>query len=98
MEKQTETLKKQYRLLVMQAEKLKETNDKIIDILGTVVEYRNLESGQHIMRVKGFTRILAEQAMADYPEYGLTKEKSTSLFPPARCMISVRLPYLTTFC
>lgn len=75
VEKQTETLKKQYRLLVMQAEKLKETNDKIIDILGTVVEYRNLESGQHIMRVKGFTRILAEQAMADYPEYGLTKEK-----------------------
>lgn len=75
VEKQTETLKKQYRLLVMQAEKLKETNSKIIDILGTVVEYRNLESGQHIKRVKGFTRILAEQAMADYPEYGLTKEK-----------------------
>lgn len=75
VEKQTETLKKQYKLLVMQADKLKETNTKIIDILGTVVEYRNVESGQHIKRVKGFTRILAEQAMADYPEYGLTKEK-----------------------
>ncbi len=75
VEKQTETLKKQYKLLVMQAEKLKESNTKIIDILGTVVECRNLESGEHIKRVKGFTRILAEQMMADYPEYGLTKEK-----------------------
>lgn len=75
VEKQTETLKKQYRLLVMQAEKLKESNTKIIDILGTVVEGRNLESGEHIKRVKGLTRILAEEAMADYPEYGLTKEK-----------------------
>ena len=75
VEKQTETLKKQYKLLVMQAEKLKESNTNIIDILGTVVEGRNLESGEHIKRVKYFTRILAEQVMRDYPEYGLTQEK-----------------------
>lgn len=75
VEKQTETLKKQYKLLVMQADKLKESNAKIIDILGTVVECRNLESGEHIKRVKDFTRILAEQMMNDYPEYGLTQEK-----------------------
>ena len=75
VEKQTETLKKQYKLLVMQAEKLKESNTKIIDILGTVVECRNLESGEHIKRVKDFTRILAEQMMNDYPEYELTQDK-----------------------
>ncbi len=75
VEKQTETLKKQYKLLVMQSEQLKESNVKIIDILGIVVEYRNYESGTHIKRVKGFTRILAEQAMKDYPEYGLDKQK-----------------------
>ncbi|MCH5340399.1 MAG: response regulator [Acetatifactor sp.] len=75
VEKQTATLKKQYKLLVMQAEKLKESNTHIIDILGTVVECRNLESGEHVKRVKGFTRILAEQMMIDYPEYGLTQEK-----------------------
>lgn len=75
VQKQTETLKKQYKLLLMQADKLKESNTRIIDILGTVVEYRNLESGEHIKRVKGFTKILAEQAMKDYPEYGLTPEK-----------------------
>ncbi len=75
VEKQTETLKKQYKLLVMQAERLKESNVRIIDILGTVVECRNLESGEHIKRVKSFTRILAEQMMNDYPEYGLNQEK-----------------------
>ncbi len=44
-------------------------------MLGTVVEYRNLESGEHIQRVKGYTRILAESFMVDYPEYGLTQER-----------------------
>lgn len=75
VEKQTETLKRKNRLLAKQAEKLKESNTRIIDILGTVVEFRNLESGEHIKRVKGFTKILAEQAMQDYPEYGLTPER-----------------------
>ena len=73
--KQTAKLNQQNKLLILQSEKLKESNTRIIDILGTVVECRNLESGEHIKRVKGFTRILAEQMMEDYPEYGLTKEK-----------------------
>ncbi len=73
VESQTASLKNQYQMLKMQSAKLHETNDRIIEILGTVVEYRNLESGEHIKRVKGFTRILAEQVMASYPEYGLTE-------------------------
>ncbi len=72
VELQTATLKKQYKLLQIQAKKLKKSNLRIIDILGTVVEYRNLESGEHIKRVKGFTKLLAKQLMKDYPEYGLT--------------------------
>lgn len=74
VEKQTETLRKQFQLLKLQAEKLKKNNEQIIDILGTVVESRNLESGEHIRRVKEFTRILAEELMRQYPEYGLTQE------------------------
>lgn len=72
---QTETLRKQNKLLQLQAEKIKESNTKIIDILGNVVEQRNLESGEHIKRVKEFTRILALEVMKEYPEYGLTDEK-----------------------
>lgn len=75
VEKQTETLKKQFKLLQMQADQLKKNNNQIINILGRVVEYRNLESGEHIMRVKDYTKILAQQLMKDYPEYGLTPEK-----------------------
>lgn len=73
VEAQTEALRQQNKILAMQAERLQETNDRIIEVLGTVVECRNLESGEHVKRVKGFTRILATQIMKDYPEYGLDK-------------------------
>lgn len=73
--KQTQILRKQNELLKLQAEKLKKSNEKIIDVFGTVVEYRNMESGEHIKRVKGFTQILARELMREYPEYGLTEEK-----------------------
>lgn len=75
IEQQTKTLMEQNELLQVQAEELKKSKENVIDILGTVVEYRNLESGEHIKRVKGYTRILAEEMMNKYPEYGLTQEK-----------------------
>lgn len=71
VKKQTEMISKQYRMLQKQAERLKESNVRIIEILGTVVEGRDLESGEHIQRVKGFTKILARQVKENYPEYGL---------------------------
>lgn len=72
---QTETMCRQYSMLQEQAEKLQQNNINIIEVLGEVVEHRNLESGEHIKRVKGFTKVLAKQAMKDYPEYGLTPEQ-----------------------
>lgn len=72
---QTSDLKRKNRQLQQQAEKIQASNEKIIDVLGTVVEYRNLESGEHIKRVKGFTKILAHCAAENYPEYGLTPER-----------------------
>lgn len=61
--------------LQKQAEKLRKTNIKIIDILGNVVESRNLESGEHVKRVRGFARIIGLTLMENYPEYGLTRER-----------------------
>lgn len=75
VQEQTAMLRKQYKVLLMQAEKLKTNNTKIIDILGTVVEYRNLENGKHIIRVKEFTRVLAEELAKEYPEYGLDQKR-----------------------
>lgn len=75
VEQQTETLRKQYKLLQLQADRLQKSNNNIIDVLGTVVESRDFESGEHIMRVKSYTKILARQVQKDYPEYDLTDEK-----------------------
>lgn len=58
-----------------QTEKLRKNNENVIDILGSVVESRSTESGQHIARVKGYTEILARKMMVNYTEYGLTEKK-----------------------
>ena len=74
VQEQTKTLWEQNELLRLQADRLKKSNTNIIEILGTVVEYRDFESGEHINRVKGYTRILAERLATEYPEYGLDQE------------------------
>lgn len=75
VEEQTKILRKQFMVLKKQAEQLKDTNNRIIDTMSTVVEFRNMESGEHIKRIKGFTRVLAEFAAKYYKEYGLNDEK-----------------------
>lgn len=75
VKEQKNMIQSQYKMLQQQAEKLQENNSNIIEALGSIVEYRNLESGNHIKRVKGFTQILARQLMEDYPEYHITEEK-----------------------
>ena len=70
---QTERLVEQNRTLQEQAEKLRDNNRKVTDLLGAMVEFRNMESGTHVQRVKAYTRIIAMQMMKDYPEYGFTE-------------------------
>lgn len=72
---QNDTLNKQFKLLKMQAEELKSSNNSIIEILGTVVECRNLENGDHVRRVREYSRILATHMMEMYPGTGLTKDR-----------------------
>ena len=61
----------QTKVLHKQAEELRHMNDHIIDVMSNVVEFRNLESGDHVKRVKTFTNILAKHVAKAYPEYGL---------------------------
>lgn len=75
VQEQTNTLQQQYQQLLKLAERIRQNNERIIDVLGMVVEYRDLESGEHIHRVKEYTEILAKEAMKEYPEYGLTEKK-----------------------
>lgn len=64
----------QTSVLQKQAQELRRMNERIIETMSSVVEFRNLESGDHVRRVKDFTRILAGYAAALYPEYHLKQE------------------------
>lgn len=56
-------------------EKLQRNNEFLINALGSVVEFRNLESGTHIQRVRSFTKILLRSVKSNYPQYGLTDDQ-----------------------
>lgn len=66
-----EMVELQTNVLRKQAKELQNMNDRIIDTMSNVVEFRNLESGDHVKRVKTFTNILAKQVAKLYPEYKL---------------------------
>ena len=68
---QTRVLKKQFMYLKKQEERLKHSNETVIDTIATIVEFRSMESGYHLKRIKGFVRILGLTAMNNYPELGL---------------------------
>lgn len=70
-----EKLQDQYELLEQQAEKLKQANTSIIDMLSTVVEFRNGESGFHIRRIRYITKLLMEALGARYEDYRFSDEQ-----------------------
>ncbi len=53
------------------ADRLRHSNDTIVDALSAIIEYRSVESGHHILRIRNFTRILMEEVMKSCPEYHL---------------------------
>lgn len=75
VKKQTAKLEAQNELLKQQAKKLRKMNDTMIDAMSNVVEFRDTESGQHVKRIRAFTKALSEEMMKRFPEYGLTPEK-----------------------
>ncbi|MBQ8590936.1 MAG: HD domain-containing protein [Firmicutes bacterium] len=58
-------------LVEEQARKLRQTNENMVDVLSSIIEHRSAESGQHVRRIRGFTRILLEDVAENWPEYGL---------------------------
>lgn len=70
-----EELKKRTQELMKSREKLSKSNEFLIDALSSVVEFRSMESGEHIQRVKYFTNVILKYLNKLYPEYGLTDEQ-----------------------
>ena len=72
---QTERLKKQNTMLKLMAEKHRQIPGVLVDSLSNIVEFRNLESEQHIKRIREFSTVLGTSIMKLYSEYELTEEK-----------------------
>ena len=60
-------LLEQKQMLEKQTSRLRQANQFVIDALSTTVEFRSLESGEHIKRIRMLTRILLEAARTHYP-------------------------------
>ena len=56
------------------AKTLRHANEMMVDALSSIIEYRSAESGQHILRIRRFTKILLEEVRRCCPEYQLTDE------------------------
>ena len=55
--------------------KLEQSNDFLINALSSVVEFRSMESDEHIKRVKMFTKIILRYWQALHPEDNFTNEQ-----------------------
>ena len=58
-------------MLEEQAAKLRDSRDVIMDTLSSVIEHRSAETGQHVLRIRMFTKILLEEILRCCPEYNL---------------------------
>ncbi len=51
-----------------------EYNSSVLDTMASLVEFRNVESGMHITRVRKLTEILLNEIARRNPQYGLTQK------------------------
>ena len=57
-------------------QELKAFNDRLMEVMSSIVEFRNLESNAHIKKIKGISRIIGDAMYKQYgKEYRLTPEK-----------------------
>jgi len=61
-------------LVEEQSQTIRNTNQVMLDALSAIIEHRNTESGNHVLRIRRFTSILLEEVAAFCPEYKLTDE------------------------
>ena len=61
------------QLALEQREKQRHDGNAMVDALSSIIEYRSAESGQHILRIRHFTKLLLEEVARCCPEYGLNE-------------------------
>ncbi|MGN0525982.1 MAG: HD domain-containing phosphohydrolase [Acutalibacteraceae bacterium] len=63
-----------------QDKKIQSINYELIELLVAAIESRDLESGQHIKRIKYFVKAITNAVMKHCPEYGITKEDADYIY------------------
>lgn len=66
---------RQVRLISDQNSKLKKYQNKLIETLSDILEFRNLEPNLHVQRIEQITELIANSFSNLYPVYQLTSEK-----------------------
>ena len=62
-------------LVEEKANQLKLINESMVTSLANIIEFRDCESGEHVKRISGLTKILMEDIVQNYPEHYMTQEE-----------------------
>lgn len=57
-----------------QSQTIRNTNQVMLDALSAIIEHRNTESGNHVLRIRRFTEILLKEVASFCPEYKLNEQ------------------------
>lgn len=58
-----------------QVKRLNQVNQSMVETLATLIEFRDCESGEHVKRICGLTKILMSKVSDMYSEYYLPKQE-----------------------
>ena len=72
-ERLEEFLEQQTVRLEEKENELARVNEGLIDALSSIVEFRDYETGEHVQRIKDYTRILCETMVSKYPDCGISQ-------------------------
>lgn len=70
--------------LQQQYEKLKQQNEKMMDLVREMITYRNVETQEHILYVEGYSKIIASHYAMLYPRSKMTQERIAYIAMAAR--------------
>ncbi len=76
----TKRILNQANKLKEQSAKMQAMNYDLVELLVAAIESRDLESGQHIKRIRYFTKALTDAVAEQCPEYSITKEQAEYIY------------------
>ena len=77
---QTKRILNQANMLKEQSNKMNTMNYELVELLVAAIESRDMESGQHIKRIKYFTKALTDVVVKECPEYNISAIQAEYIF------------------